>query len=125
MLYLALIETEDGPIAADFGFQDGGARYAYTCGYKLDDLATYSPGQQLDWFNIQDSIATARMSVDLMRGHLDYKQRYGVLSDFNVDLLIFRSRRAMMMERLYRGIKRNRGYEKLKPWAKRLLRRGH
>jgi CelD/BcsL family acetyltransferase involved in cellulose biosynthesis len=115
MLYMSKIERDGDTVGAGFGFDYQGTRYAYTYGYRPDtEWERYSLGLMLDCFSLRNGIEEGLGTVDLMRGEAEYKKRYGVVSDRNVEVFIFRSRTAYL---------RWQAYEVMRSTAKRVLRR--
>ena len=115
-LYFAVLRTVEGEaIGADFGFDHGGTRYAYTCGYKPgSEWEKASLGLVLDSLCIRSAIEAGLQRVDLMRSEGEYKKRYGAVRADNVQVMVFRSRTAYL---------RVMAYRRLRATAKRLLRR--
>jgi CelD/BcsL family acetyltransferase involved in cellulose biosynthesis len=115
MLYMSKIERGGETVGAGFGFDYQGTRYAYTYGYNPGpEWERYSLGLMLDCFSLRNGIKEGIATVDLMRGEAEYKKRYGVVSDRNVEVFVFRSRQAYLLWQ---------AYETLRSTAKRALRR--
>jgi CelD/BcsL family acetyltransferase involved in cellulose biosynthesis len=115
-LYLATLRTAGGEaIGADFGFDHGGTRYAYTYGYRPGTAwEKASLGLVLDCLCIRSAIEAGLTRVDLMRSEGEYKKRYGAVRSDNVEVMVFRSRTAYL---------RVMAYRRLRATAKRLLKR--
>lgn len=104
MLALHVIRSEEGTIAAKYGFQKDGIRYYYTNGFDPHERwRRFRLGLVLDLELIREAFEQGARCVDFMRGESHYKDHYRMDTRLNKELFIFRDRRAQLQYRLVEG----------------------